>query len=392
MINLDTGETFTTIQSAIDDSNTLNGHTIYVYSGTYYEQLSIFKSITLIGEDKDTTIIDAEGTGEAVYINGDGIKIQGFTIKNTKSNYGIYLHMYCDNNILTGNNIIDCSEGIHLHTHSSNNEISNNIFEYNTFSIKFVFWAEDNVIKNNIMKNNGYGIKIIQSDKNTIENNYCTDNQNNDVSTELSKELTIIDNQFLSNSIYGVYIDGTMGDDNNTIENNIITNNSETGLLLDSVDNSKINNNTIYDSKHGIYFDGCFDNIVMGNNLSENDYNGIVSYNSHRHLIYNNNFYSNYYYAINIGNGGNHKIYHNNFVNNSDPSSGMYDEQCYDLGESDWNSTTIMEGNYWDDFDEPSEGAFDNDLDGIIDSSYNVPYYDVRNIDLYPLASPYTSN
>jgi PKD repeat protein len=44
-------------------------------------------------------------------------------------------------------------------------------------------------------------------------------------------------------------------------------------------------------------------------------------------------------------------------------------------------------GNYWSDFDESSEGAYDNNTDGIVDAPYNIS--SDNNQDLYPLAGPW---
>ena len=54
----DGGEDFTNIQDAIDFAD--EGDIVFVYSGTYYENVIINKSINLEGEDMDTTIIDGE--------------------------------------------------------------------------------------------------------------------------------------------------------------------------------------------------------------------------------------------------------------------------------------------------------------------------------------------
>lgn len=47
---------YTTIQDAIDNAS--YGDTIFVYNGTYYENVVIHKSIKLMGENKSTMIID----------------------------------------------------------------------------------------------------------------------------------------------------------------------------------------------------------------------------------------------------------------------------------------------------------------------------------------------
>ncbi|KAA0011596.1 MAG: hypothetical protein FE041_04135, partial [Thermoplasmata archaeon] len=78
---------YTSIQSAINDAN--DGDTIFVYSGVYYENVVINKSITLIGENKETTIIDGSNSGDVVNITANGVTIEGFTIRNSRWHAGI---------------------------------------------------------------------------------------------------------------------------------------------------------------------------------------------------------------------------------------------------------------------------------------------------------------
>jgi hypothetical protein len=71
------------IQGSIDDAE--DGDTIQVLSGTYNENLTIDKALSLVGEDKDSTII-SPASGKVININAhtntiDGLTIQGFTLR-----------------------------------------------------------------------------------------------------------------------------------------------------------------------------------------------------------------------------------------------------------------------------------------------------------------------
>ena len=69
---------YTTIQSAIDAANP--GDTVYVFNGTYSEQITIGKSLSLVGEDKNTTTIRSTMMGSVVSVSADWVNITGLTI------------------------------------------------------------------------------------------------------------------------------------------------------------------------------------------------------------------------------------------------------------------------------------------------------------------------
>ena len=72
---------YTRIQDAIDDAN--DGDTIFVYNGTYYEHhIIIDKKIYLLGENKNSTIINVVGKHQGVQIFCDDVIVKGFTIRN----------------------------------------------------------------------------------------------------------------------------------------------------------------------------------------------------------------------------------------------------------------------------------------------------------------------
>ena len=109
----DFGKDFTSKQDAIDFAS--EGDTIYVYSGTYFENIEIAKSIPLIGEDRENTIIDGDGSGDVVHISANGVKFTEFTIQNSGSvplDKGI--DIFSDCNIISGNIIQNCSVGMYI--------------------------------------------------------------------------------------------------------------------------------------------------------------------------------------------------------------------------------------------------------------------------------------
>ena len=70
---------YTKIQNAIDNATCANG--IFVYNGTYNESIYINKSISLVGEDKTTTIVISDDI-YTIIIDEDYVEISNFTIKN----------------------------------------------------------------------------------------------------------------------------------------------------------------------------------------------------------------------------------------------------------------------------------------------------------------------
>jgi parallel beta-helix repeat protein len=135
---------YSTIGAAVGAANA--GDTVNVASGTYAEGVVIGKSIALLGAGARSTVIDATGHNNGVYIDGldnsglAAVIVSGFTVENAKFE-GVLLtnasNVTIRDNLVTGNNKaivtsssgpptcpgipsfeteegMDCGEGLHL--------------------------------------------------------------------------------------------------------------------------------------------------------------------------------------------------------------------------------------------------------------------------------------
>ena len=238
---------YTTIQSAINAAD--SDDIIFVYNGIYFEHLSIGKSLTLFGEEKNSTIIDGGGTGDCIYIDADRVNISGFTIQHSGSVLWVDtgIEIYSGYNIITDNSIIyNGFTGITLDG-SSYNTISRNIVNYNGDDAIVVYYSEHNNISNNIVDSNaGDGINVkLDSNHNIVSWNYIANNQ-------YDAGIALYDSGH-DNFVYG-----------NTIENQFQGINSR----FSAYNNSIYHNNFINDTRS---FSEC-DNIWYNTTLQEGNY------------------------------------------------------------------------------------------------------------------------
>jgi len=219
---------YKTIQESIDHAN--DRDTIYIQSGTYYETLVINKSINLIGEDKNKTIIDCKNSLEAnhidvILINADNCTIKGFKVTNTNvSSDVIGIQINSSNNTISNNIISRVNKGMYFSSHSKNNNVYENNISNNQEGLDLTFSHDNNISKNNITLNSMCGIGIHSlSQSNMFFSNIISDNKYG-AHLNSGMENKFFKNDFISNK-RGIYI--CCGARYNIVYNNLFKKNSE---------------------------------------------------------------------------------------------------------------------------------------------------------------------
>lgn len=253
---------YTRIQDAINDAAT--GDTIFVYdeSSPYWENLYVTKSITLNGEDRNTTIINGKNRGETILIKGDSVTIKGFTIQHAG-----WLGWWK-------------KEGILIRGNSST--IQGNIIQNNYIGIALTngpcyYQPRNHLIINNVIRSNRLigvtsRIGIINS---IISGNHITENGEYGIglSGTISSENTIIHNIISGNHNHGIIVVGTR----NIIIENTVQNHTRLkglrgiGIEIIGSNNSIIRNNLINNSRHAFQKEYAQNSADVGNKTKENN-------------------------------------------------------------------------------------------------------------------------
>jgi parallel beta-helix repeat protein len=265
---------FHTIQEAINALETLDGHTIFVEAGTYYENVIVNKTVSLIGEDRDITVIDGNGMGNVVYVTANNAIVSNFTIRNSGrggypyGNSGIYLS--ASNTKVQNNNIIDNYHSLFVN-YSIYNAVAGNNIANNQYGIELYYSFNNTVTENNLANTWGYGIKLWKSSGNTLINDVIDNHPNSaGISLDYSSYNLLIGNKITHSQYDGILLQSESN--NNTISDNMISNNRDGIYLGSSVGNAILWNN-VTNNKCGIKLLFSGNNTLRNNNLTSNKYN-----------------------------------------------------------------------------------------------------------------------
>jgi parallel beta-helix repeat protein len=238
---------YASIQEAIN--NATDGNAIYVSTGVYTEHLSVNRSLTLVGEDKHTTIIDGTANGTIFYVNADNISISDFTIRYS----GCACAGYCGVNI-----------------------------EINHQNIN---------LTNNIIVSDGYGIQLVKARKVIIAQNNITHTTDSCIVVSDSSEISVLENN-ITNNFDGIEIDNST---QSIFSDNTIYSSVNGISILDSNNNTFCANNVSSNAIYGFYISQSNNNSILHNTFSVNG-RQISTHNSANFWDngFEGNFWSNY--------------------------------------------------------------------------------------------------
>src|SRR5271157_423073 len=429
--NLRNSKTFTTIQAAIDDANTIAGDTITVNSGTYNESVVIGKTLNLTGVDTGSglPVVDGYGGNSVISITQDGVTLQGFNATNATSGiivsssnnvvkdnlvsrtslYGIRLASVA-NNVVTGNVVSDVTSGIGIISSNYNNVTDNMAINDSGTGILLFASSNNNLTGNNASSDGQVGIYLRDgSNYNNLSGNtasqsgveagygICLDNSNYNA---------VFGNTEDSNYMFGIEVYESNHDN---VTDNLASGNYE-NIRLDSSTYNDVSENSVSGSGImgcGIHLSASSYNHVSGNTadylalgieVSGGSYNSVIGNTaSHNYNITGvgidlsstsgnsviNNTVCYQQTGVSLYNADRNIIW-SNLINNNTQNAEV------DGGSLNyWNSTVPQQylydgnlltnyvGNYWGDYTGP-----DANHDGIGDTQYTL---DTNNIDHYPM-------
>ena len=246
---------YATIQQAIDRANP--GDTIEIASGTYNEKLKITKSIRLVGQGINQTVVSDSGT--VVTVDADNVEIRGLSVRD--GTYGIFL-WYCQNALLRDNEmsgnrwnfgVWGSSVSEFIHDIDSSNKVDGKTLYY---------WT--NRRGGQVPKDAGY-VALVNS-------------------TEI-----LMKDAMLTSNEQGVLLVSTT----NSIVENVTAYGNDVGI-----DSRWSSNNTIRKSRfastvlHAVYFEDSHDNAFYENTMLNNIL-GLELVSCNRNAFYHNNFIEN---------------------------------------------------------------------------------------------------
>lgn len=277
-------DNYTTIQGAIDDAE--SGDIVFVFDegSPYYENIMIDKSIKLLGENRNTTLIDGNNKDDVLYISADYVYFSGFTLTNCGSkNFDSGIEVNSDYNTIT-NNIIHENEGdrivsggILINSSYNNSILFNEIYSNKYDGISIINSEYNHIHHNKIFDNKRLGVTLTNSSNNLIEENDIYENYCGICLYPCSTHNIVKNNYIYNHTCCGIAL--KQYSNYNLIQSNLVINNLAHGIMLGPgpISNNIVKFNTIsgcisfpWYPNAAIVLENAFFNTIKKNNILNN--------------------------------------------------------------------------------------------------------------------------
>jgi parallel beta-helix repeat protein len=406
--NVNTDEIFETIQEAIDDTETLDGHVLEVAPGYYEENVYVYKSLTIRSyyDVPDTTIVGAANSSCDVFtVDADNVTIRGFMIGGAYDASGIYLISAGNtiaNNIFVSNYVGVYAEevgeqpmstrparfaeklagvGMMSEPERANAEPSPTM-ERGMSPVAQDWSYEESSSSGraralSIPRTPGalagtrrLGTGNGQSGHNTLTDNLLTENLFG-IALSGAPENVIRDNTIEYNYASGIYVEVS---DHNMIEQNTIMSNEFAGIEVAASGTNMIRSNTINSNYYGaVLYTYCTGNIIMENTVSGNYEEGISigDLSSENNIIANTVTGTQQHSAISIWGASSYNLIADNTVNDNSnyAAIALYDDSEYNIiinNTANGNMGALLIFFDGGRFNNISDNRFDANYDGIV--------------------------
>jgi len=234
---------YPSLQDAINNSHVSD--TLFVSTGLYPENILINKSLNLMGEDRETTIIDANYSGDVILVLVDNVSISRFTIQGSecmclgphggvKIGVGVQNISITDNIITKNGNVSTPRRGVGVYADSAYNlTIAYNVFTENEAGVLLINASQSKITANFFSDNLDSGIRLEFSDGNMIAENIISYNVYG-ISLVITDDNLIVHNSFMNNSDH-TYIFQSENLWDNGVEGNYWTSHPKTDLDTDGL-------------------------------------------------------------------------------------------------------------------------------------------------------------
>jgi len=392
---------YSTIQEAINAAS--EGDTVFIRNGTYFENIVVNKTVAIVGENVETTIVDGLQHRDVIVVAADNVSVSDLTVQNGK---------YCGIEVLSS---VNCTL---TNIMARNNEFGIDLFESRNCSLT-----------GNTATNNELGLSLGRSGGNYLRDNSLYGNTENfncylpGTPQRIEDYLNDVDT---SNTVDGkpiYYWINRNGEEVPSDAGAVVVVNSTNikaasltlthnrhGILFFATSNVIISENAIEDNAFGVLLIHSASCTITANHLAQNRIAGLHLISSNDCHITNNalttsqstdtacaltiegshdceiaeNLISHNSRGISLRESSG-VIYHNSLVSNtqqvvlSEPGNNIVWHSGYPDGGNYWSDYAGVDGHHGPDQTVPG-------IDGIGDSPHAI---DANNSDTYPLMGPY---